>query len=99
ATMGLRDVTEAGDGAEAIALFETGAFDLVVTDYNMPRLDGRGLVDFIRHRSARPSVPVIVTTTETDPAKLGAAPKPGASAICDKDVKPEVIREALGRGR
>ena len=44
-------------------------FDLVVTDYNMPRLDGRALIDYIRHRSTMPSIPIIMVTTETNPTK------------------------------
>jgi two-component system, chemotaxis family, chemotaxis protein CheY len=78
-------------------LLETEAFGLVVTDYHMPRLDGRGLIDFIRHRSSISSVPVIVVTTETDPAKLAAVRQLGVSAICDKSFKPEVVRAVMAR--
>jgi two-component system chemotaxis response regulator CheY len=63
----------------------------------MPYLDGRGLIDFIRHRSAVPSVPIIVVTTETDSGKLEAVRQLGVSAICDKSFKPEVIRGVLAR--
>src|SRR5262249_52296708 len=97
AGLGLRHIVEAADGAEAAALVEKEAFDLVVTDYHMPRLDGRGLIDFIRHRSPIPSVPVIVATTETDPAKLEALRQLGVSAICGKSLPPEVVRGAIER--
>jgi serine/threonine protein kinase len=99
AELGLRQVVEAADGAEAVALLETEAFGLVVTDYHMPRLDGRGLIDFIRHRSSNSSTPVIVVTTETDPAKLAAVRQLGVSAICDKSFEPQVVRGVLGRIR
>ncbi len=72
-------------------------FDLVVTDYNMPRLDGQGLLDYIRNRSASPAVPVIVVTTETDPVKLDALRHLGVAAICEKSFRPEVVRELLSR--
>jgi two-component system chemotaxis response regulator CheY len=97
AALGLRRIAEATDGAEAVSLLEKEKYDLVVTDYNMPRLDGRGLIDFIRHRSSIPSVPVIVVTTETDPARLEAVRQLGASAICDKSFRPEVVRGILER--
>jgi serine/threonine protein kinase len=97
AGLGLHNITEAADGAEAVTLLGKGPFDLVVTDYNMPRLDGQGLIDFIRHRSSLPSVPVIVVTTETDPAKLAAVRRLGVSAICDKSFRPEVVRGVLER--
>jgi serine/threonine protein kinase len=95
AGLGLRHIVEAADGAEAVTLLEKESFDLVVTDYNMPRLDGLGLIRFIRQRSATPSVPVIVVTTETDPAKLAAVRQLGVSAISDKSFKPEVVRGVL----
>jgi serine/threonine protein kinase/DNA-binding response OmpR family regulator len=95
AGLGLRHIVEAADGAEAVTFLERETYDLVVTDYTMPRLDGRGLIDFVRHRSSTPSVPVIVVTTETDPAKLEAVRQLGVSAICDKSFKPEVVRGVL----
>jgi two-component system chemotaxis response regulator CheY len=97
AELGLRQIVEAADGAEAVTLLEKESFGLVVTDYHMPRLDGLGLIDFIRHRSSNSSVPVIVATTETDPAKLAAVRQLGVSAICGKSLKPEVVRGVLQR--
>jgi serine/threonine protein kinase/DNA-binding response OmpR family regulator len=97
AELGLRQVVEAADGAEAVALLQKETFDLVVTDYHMPGLDGPGVIDFIRHRSQDPSVPVIMVTTETDPARLQAVRRLGVSAICDKDFKPEVVRGVMKR--
>jgi CheY-like chemotaxis protein len=97
AGLGLRHIVEAPDGAAAVALLEKEAVDLVVTDYTMPRLDGHGLIDFIRHRSSHPSVPVIVVTTETDPTKLEAVRRLGVSAICGKNFPPEVVRGVLER--
>jgi serine/threonine protein kinase len=97
AGLGLRSIAEVADGAEAVALLEKESYDLVVTDYTMPRLDGRELIDFIRHRSAIPTVPIIMVTTETDSAKLDAVRQLGVSAICDKSFKPEVVRGILRR--
>jgi serine/threonine protein kinase/DNA-binding NarL/FixJ family response regulator len=95
AGLGLSQVVEAADGAEAMRLLEKEDFDLVVTDYHMPRVDGPGLIEFIRRRSARPSVPVIVVTTETDPAALAAVRRLGVAAVCDKSFPPEVVRGVL----
>ncbi len=94
---GLECIVEAKDGAQAVALLEKEAFDLVVTDYNMPRLDGRGVIDFIRSNRSTASLPVILVTTETDPAKLEAVRQMGVSAICDKSFPLEVIRTILQR--
>jgi serine/threonine protein kinase len=97
AGLGFRNITEAADGAEAVGLLEQGRFDLVITDYNMPRLNGRGLIDFIRHRSTNRSVPIIVVTTETDPARLAAVRQLRVSAICDKSFRPDHVRGILER--
>jgi serine/threonine protein kinase len=97
ASAGLDCIVEAPDGEQAVALLNKESFDLVVTDYNMPRLDGRGVIEFIRSQSATPSVPVILITTETDPAKLEAVRRLGVAAICDKSFPLEVIRSILQR--
>jgi serine/threonine protein kinase/DNA-binding response OmpR family regulator len=97
AGLGLRQVVEAEDGAAAVDLLRRETFDLVVSDFNMPRLDGLGLLDFIRHSSATPAVPVILVTTETDPAKLEAMRRLGVAAICDKAFRPETVRGVLKR--
>ena len=94
---GLSCIVEAKDGEQAVALLKNERFDLVVTDYNMPHLDGRGLIDFIRNQSSTPSLPVILVTTETDPAKLEAVRRLGVEAICDKSFPLEVIRQILQR--
>jgi two-component system chemotaxis response regulator CheY len=95
--LGLREIVEAPDGAEAIAALEKDAYDLVVTDYTMPRVDGRGLIEYIRRRSTKRDLPVIMVTTETDPIKLEAVRQLGVLAICDKSFKPEVVRSVLER--
>jgi serine/threonine protein kinase len=93
--LGLRRFTEAADGTAAVALLDRESFDLVVTDYHMPGLDGRGLVEFIRRHSRSPSVPVLMSTTETNPARLEEVRQSGVSAICDKRFLPEVVRGLL----
>jgi CheY-like chemotaxis protein/tRNA A-37 threonylcarbamoyl transferase component Bud32 len=95
AELGVADVVEAADGAEAVGLLESRAFDLVVTDYNMPNLDGRGLVEYIRKRSRAPEVPVWMVTTEADPAKLDEVRRLGVTALFGKDFPPEQVRAAL----
>jgi two-component system chemotaxis response regulator CheY len=95
AALGLRHVVEAADGVEAIALLGKESYDLVVTDYMMPRLGGRELIAFIRQRSSTPTVPVILVTTETDQSRLDAIRQLGVSAICDKRFEREVVRGVL----
>ena len=71
------DVIQAADGAEAMACFDEAPFDLVMTDLNMPRMDGMQLLRNLRERGEE--VPVIVLTafgtieTAVEAMKLGAA--------------------------
>ena len=52
------EVTEARDGREALAIFEPGRFDLVITDYMMPRMQGDELAKQIKHKA--PGQPVLM---------------------------------------
>ena len=52
------EVTEARDGREALAIFEPGRFDLVITDYMMPRMQGDELAKQIKHKA--PCQPVLM---------------------------------------
>lgn len=93
--LGLTEVSEAEDGAQAVATLARESFDLIVTDYNMPLMDGRSLVSYVKQNPATSSVPVIMVTTETDAAKLEAVRALGVAALCEKDIPPEVVRSVL----
>jgi two-component system, OmpR family, KDP operon response regulator KdpE len=67
---GGHDVETAADGAEALARFEEGAFDLVITDWNMPELDGFELVRRVRKSSAVPILMLTVRQQERDKVRL-----------------------------
>ena len=93
--LGLQHFTEAEDGLHAVETLQRTTFDLVVTDYNMPRLDGQGLLRFVRNESSRPKTPVLMVTTESNDARLSAVSQLGVSAMCDKPFAPEVVRRLL----
>jgi len=82
--MGIEKITEAVDGKQAIPIIQSEIFDLIVTDYNMPEVDGHELLKFIRNESNQSSVPVLMVTTEGDQGKLAAIQQDGISAIVDK---------------
>ena len=76
--------------AQAVAIVVRETFDLIVTDYNMPYMDGRGLVGYLKQNPATASVPIIMVTTEQDPGKLEAVrAKLGVAAVCDKSFPPD----------
>jgi len=59
-------VDEAADGREALKFFNGSRIDLVITDYNMPFMDGAALVEYIRGKDAYKYIPILVLSTETN---------------------------------
>ena len=95
--LGIGHFVEASDGTEAVAVLAETMVDLVVTDYNMPEMDGKALVDHIRQKSWQRSVPILMVTSESDAGRLAAVEEAGVSGICDKPFEPDVVRRLLGR--
>lgn len=93
--MGIGKITTARDGAEAAGLVAAQAFDLVVTDYNMPEMDGQQLTEHIRSHSSQSHLPILMVTSEQDGARLSSVRQSGVSAICDKPFEPANVRELL----
>ena len=96
-SMGIEDITTVTDGAEAVPVLESNLFDLVITDYNMPEMDGERLVNHIRNHSMQSSVPIIMVTSEEDDIRLAAARQSGVSALSDKPFAPDNIRRLISR--
>jgi serine/threonine-protein kinase len=95
--LGFSQFVEAVDGARAVAAVAGGTFDLIVTDYNMPYMDGLGLVAYLKQNPATASTPIIMVTTEQDPSKLEAVRKLGVAAVCDKSFATETVRKIIDR--
>lgn len=93
--LGMHEFVEAADGAQAAALLDQSAFDLVVTDYNMPEMDGRALIEHIRRSSWQNSVPILMVTSETDDQRLAAVHALGVVGVCDKPFEPAMVKQLL----
>lgn len=72
-------VTVAEDGVEGVEVFQTADADVVITDINMPRLDGFGVIDAIRQGQINRRVPILVLTTESGVELKQRARKAGAT--------------------
>jgi len=93
--VGVTHITEAADGREAIALLGERFFDLLVTDYNMPEVDGKELVQYVREQSNQRSMPILMVTSESDASRLAAVRQAGTSAICDKPFETAAVRDLI----
>lgn len=93
--LGITDIVEAGNGVEAVRAIDRQFFDMIVTDYNMPEMDGEALVRYIRERSSQSSVPILMVSSEQDRRRLANVQQAGVSAICDKPFEAQGIRELV----
>ena len=93
--LGVTRITETADGKAAVAVLEEAMFDLVITDYNMPEMDGRELTEYIRTQSWQAEVPVLMITSEQNMGRLAAVERAGVSAICDKPFEAGNIRKLI----
>ena len=95
--LGIEQFAEAENGQQAIELIEKEFFDLIVTDYNMPEMDGEQLSQFIRNHSTQQSVPVLMVTSETDQSRLAGIAQSGVSAVFDKPFTVDTLRTTIER--
>src|SRR5262245_44260578 len=82
-------VEEAGDGAEALEKAKVKVFDLVVTDHNMPRMDGVTLVRSLRGLAEYDNVAIIVLSTETGAELKAKGREAGATGWMAKPFDPD----------
>ncbi len=85
-------VIEADDGVDALRKLTTAKFDLIITDINMPVLDGLKLVKKIRSDEVHKDVPIMIVTTEGSAEDRQRALQLGANAYITKPIQaPQVI--------
>jgi two-component system chemotaxis response regulator CheY len=91
---GLRSV-EAADGADAWRKLASGTFDILITDINMPTLDGLKLIALVRGGGPHQRIPVVVVTTEGAEADRRRAMGLGANSYLVKPVMAEQVVSAV----
>lgn len=93
--LGLNKITEAVDGQQAINLLQDNMFDLIVTDYNMPDVDGRELTRYVREQSQQSHLPILMVTSESNDTHLANIEQDGVNALCDKPFEPQLVKQIL----
>ena len=93
-------VLEAADGKEALSKIGDADVNMVLTDLNMPNMDGLTLIRELRKLSAYRFTPIVFLTTESDEGKKTEARQAGATAWITKPFKQEqllaVVKKVLG---
>jgi two-component system, chemotaxis family, chemotaxis protein CheY len=91
----LGQVHEAGDGVEALNVLKSNQVNLILSDINMPNMDGLQLLSQIKSQDAYKAVPVIMITTEGNQTKVMEAVQLGAAGYVRKPFTAEQIKEKL----
>lgn len=94
------DVVEAVDGRDALDKLEDSTFDMMITDLNMPNLDGINLIREIRTGTNRQFMPIVLLTTESHDTRKQEARSAGATGWITKPFKPvqltAVVKKVIG---
>jgi two-component system chemotaxis response regulator CheY len=93
------EFTEAADGEAALAILRAGGIDMLVTDLNMPTLDGAALLRRVRASPKLAGIEVVVVTSDNGTATSNRLAEYGASAVLLKPLTPPRVAEALAHLR
>jgi two-component system chemotaxis response regulator CheY len=91
------EVLEAGDGVEALAVAQGKKLSLIITDVNMPRMDGLTLVHRLRALPEFKFTPILVLTTESDASMKQKGKEAGATGWIVKPFSPEKLLDVVGK--
>ncbi len=95
-SLSISAIDTAMDGSEALQLMNDGnRYDLIITDYNMPNVDGKELTEHIRSHSEQPTVPILMVTSEQNESRLAAVQSAGVSAICSKPLSYDTVKQLI----
>ena len=95
--LGFTNVYEAEDGADALTKLRNSAIDFVITDWNMPNMDGLELLKNIRSDAGLAATPVLMVTAEAKKENIIAAAQAGASGYVVKPFTAAILEEKLNK--
>jgi two-component system, chemotaxis family, chemotaxis protein CheY len=91
------DVVEASSGFEALRLLPRGPYDLVITDINMPDINGLELISFIRRSELHKETPVLIISTQSSERDRARGLSLGANGYLTKPFSPEALQSEVWR--
>jgi len=95
--IGYKDIDEAEDGVQALSKLQDGGFGLVVSDWNMPNMDGLEMLKAVRQDPAIKNIPVLMVTAEAEKEKVITAIQAGVNNYVVKPFTGEILKEKLDK--
>ena len=95
--LGYQNVQEADDGKTAWPMLQTGSFDFVITDWNMPLMPGLELLKAIRADEKLKTLPVLMVTAEAKREQIVEAVQAGVSGYVVKPFTAEILKQKLDK--
>jgi len=95
--LGYTNVDEAEDGVMGLSKLRSGSFDFVISDWNMPNMDGLAMLQNIRADAALAHLPVLMVTAEAKKENIIAAAQAGANGYVVKPFTAATLDEKLGK--
>lgn len=93
--LGHEDTVEAGDGKEALRAMAAAVPDMIVTDWNMPEMNGPQFVEAVRSQPALAKTPVLMVTTQAAKEDVIVALQAGVNDYLIKPFTPEALKEKI----
>ena len=93
--LGYQDIQEADDGKTAWPMLQSGGFDFVITDWNMPLMPGLDLLKAIRADEKLKDLPVLMVTAEAKREQIVEAVQAGVSGYVVKPFTAEILKQKL----
>jgi two-component system, chemotaxis family, chemotaxis protein CheY len=91
------EISEAVDGEDGLQKADGGAFDLIITDLNMPKMDGLTMIRELRKRPAHAGLPILFLTTESDAGMKQQAKDAGATGWLTKPFASDQLIRIVGK--
>ncbi|EXJ16887.1 Chemotaxis regulator - transmits chemoreceptor signals to flagelllar motor components CheY [Imhoffiella purpurea] len=95
--LGFNNTTEADDGSTALPMLKGGNFDFLVTDWNMPNMEGIELLRQVRADPALKSLPVLMVTAEAKRDQIVEAAQAGVNGYIVKPFTAETLKEKIDK--
>ena len=93
--LGFETILEAGNGVEALEVMSKNKVDMIVTDWNMPEMDGLTFVKAVRAKDEYKDLPILMITTEAAKEDILTALRSGVNNYIVKPFTPETLQEKV----